>query len=67
MLLIPPGHEAEQFYCCDQRDRMHMIGVFGNASAAAEQQTRISTGSTQKNTKMILQLYSGAPVLTSAA
>ena len=42
MLLIPPGPESEQFYSCEKNDRMHMIGLFGNAKAASEQQTRIS-------------------------
>jgi len=37
MILVPPGAEAGQFYKCEQKDRMHMVGVFANAQAASEQ------------------------------
>jgi hypothetical protein len=35
MYLIPPGPIAAKFYACEERDRPHMVGVFGDAKAAA--------------------------------
>lgn len=51
MFLLPPGETSQKYFSCEQRP-CHMVGVFGDAQAAAAQSARFS-GQANNNSNMI--------------
>ena len=52
MFLLPPGETSQKFFT-NKSDRKHfMVGVFGDAKAAAVQQARFGSGQGHNNNNM---------------